>query len=279
MTGPITLSALYKDLREQIEDFEARWVIQERTGHGWADILARPDSVIEKAQQDLMRSDVRERQAGKPLSRLYGRREFWGLDFKLSPDTLDPRPDSETIIEVALQKNQGDAPAWILDLGTGTGCLPIALLTEWPEAQAVAVDLAGGAVRTAQDNANMHGVEDRFFCVQGSWADSLDHKFDLIVANPPYIPNQEIANLGVEVQKHDPILALKGGEDGLDPYRAIFTEIERLLKAEGTALFEIGFDQAEDVSRIAKNAGLSVRHVHPDLAGLKRVVEISCGDK
>ncbi len=282
-----SLKPLYDDMIARLKgagvempDLDARFIIEERTPYDWSDIIARPDSLITQIQHDEIVSDINARIAGKPLSRIYGCREFWGLEFLISEDTLDPRPDSELIIDVALKHfPDRDRPLEILDLGTGSGCILISLLSEFKNARGVGVDLSSGAVKCAKENAqkNHVGTQAHFLC--GSWLNGINKKFDLIVSNPPYISNQVIPTLSKEVRNHDPILALDGGDDGLDPYKEVFPQLKNVLNADGIALFEIGYDQEKDVMRLAEDAGFAQRTVHFDLAGNPRVVDISGGDK
>lgn len=278
MALPSKLSALHKRLRESLSDLDARLIIQNRAGLDHAAIIANPDKIIGAETLAQIESDMAKRIGGMPLSRLYGTGSFWGLDFCLSPATLDPRLDTETIIEAALKLPV--KPKAILDLGTGSGCILITLLREFPAATGVGVDIAPGAIETAKENAALHGVADRASFICGGWSAARgQNKFDLIVSNPPYIERAEIQNLESEVRNHDPILALDGGEDGLEAYRAIFTEIKNLLSPGGTALLEIGFDQSAAIMRLARDSGFRVKTFHTDSGGHQRVVEISCGDK
>lgn len=281
------LAQLYPHIVRQLEgaqtdtpDLEARMILKQRAGLSWADIISKPDREISSAQLQNIESDIKRRLSDEPLSRIYGRREFWGLEFELSADTLDPRPDTETLIEGVLNAYKDTLPPkTILDLGTGTGCILISLLREFPESNGVGIDKADGAVKTAIKNANLNKVSDRAVFKTGNWGQGIEQKFDLIVSNPPYISNQVIPNLSESVQNHDPILALDGGNDGLDAYRQIFSELFSLLNVGGKAFFEIGFDQEADVVRLAEESRIRVQHVHRDLAGQPRVVEISSGDK
>lgn len=277
---------IYQNLKSRLHeagiensDLEARIILQKRAGIAWADIIAGRLPVLTAAQEDLVDGDVKRRIAGEPLSRIYGERQFWGLDFTLGPATLDPRPDTEILVEKALGAFKTRPPRRILDLGTGSGCIPIALLCEWPESYAVAIDKSAEALDVARLNARRHGVEGRIAFICGDWTQSVQGKFDLIVSNPPYIANPVIPNLAKEVRNHDPILALDGGQDGLDAYKKIFPALFSVLETGGKSFFEIGFDQKENVMRLAEESGLSVIGVHVDYAGLARVVEISCGDK
>ncbi len=286
MSLPHILSDLYKYLCESIaesgaqsSDMDARIMLLNRAGVEWSDIIARPEASIDSKALKAIQSDLERRLAGEPLSRIYGTRGFWGLEFAISPETLDPRPDTEVLVEAALDRFSSCPPKTILDLGTGSGCILLSLLTEWPEARGVGVDISDGALAMAQKNAKAHGVLGRCAFHQGSWGGGIDEKFDLVVSNPPYISNQVIPTLSKEVQNHDPILALDGGADGLQAYRDIFSQLFELVNPCGKAFFEIGCDQEESVVRLAEESGFLDVHVHHDLAGLPRVVEISSGDK
>lgn len=280
-----TISACYKELKETLSkcsdssELEARRILEKRAGIDWAKIITDPEKLLTPEQQNEIESDLKRRKEGEPLSRIYHSREFWGLEFELSPDTLDPRPETELVVELSLKRFENKYPESILDLGTGTGCLLIALLSEFKTAKGTGIDKSSGAVIQAEKNAKQHGVDNRSSFICSSWFEALEPAYDLIVSNPPYIEHKEIANLTKEVKNHDPILALDGGHDGLQAYKEIFSDLKIFLKPGGTALFEIGFDQAQSVSRLAEDSGLHVKNVHHDLAGLPRVVEISCGDK
>ncbi len=274
------LKALYDDLRQRLgDDLEARWIIERRTHYTLSDLIAAPESEVSSTDLEKINDDVARRLAGEPLTRIYGEAEFWGLKFGLSSDTLDPRPDTELIIELALQRFEKNAPLKILDMGTGSGCILISLLSEFLNAQGIGSDISDGALKQAEINACFNGVDSRIRFKKSSWFDSVDSEFDLIVSNPPYIANAVIPTLSREVTLHDPILALDGGAEGLNPYIEIFPEIKNHLLPGGIALFEIGYDQEKGVMRLAEKSGFVQRRVHMDYAGNPRVVEISRGDK
>ncbi|MGZ9096861.1 MAG: peptide chain release factor N(5)-glutamine methyltransferase [Micavibrio sp.] len=256
---------------------EARILLKNVTELSEASLITGDIPLLDTLQKDLLDDYVARRLAGEPVSRILGVREFWGLEFALSPDTLDPRPDTEILVETALKRFAGRPPERILDIGTGTGCILISLLHEWPETTGVATDLSAGALDTARRNAEKHGVADRATFVRTSWAAGVEGPFDLILSNPPYIRSDVIPNLDINVKNHDPILALDGGADGLEAYRAILTETKRLISPGGIALFEIGFDQGEAVSRLVEDAGATPGPVIPDWGGNPRVVEGAWG--
>lgn len=218
------------------------------------------------------------RLAGEPVSRIKGCREFYGRDFRIDPHTLDPRPDTETLVGAALrivaEKGLESRLLRLLDLGTGSGCILLTLLAELPAAEGTGTDLSSGALRLAAENARRLGVEGRARFVAADWFEGLSGQFDLIVANPPYIAAGEIAALSPEVAGHDPRRALDGGADGLDPYRRIAAKAADFLVPGGHLLVEIGPTQAQAVSRLFRATELAVEEdgVLLDLAGRPRVL-------
>lgn len=223
---------------------------------------------------------VERRRAGEPVARILGEWEFWGLPFVLSPETLVPRPDTETLVEAVLARwPDRERPLRLLDLGTGSGCILVALLTEYRRGFGVGIDRSHSALVTASANARANGVLDRAAFATASWCDPLKGPFDVIVANPPYIATATIAGLADAVRHHDPRLALDGGDDGLDAYRSILDAVgspdRGLLSAGGSLHLEIGFDQAVSVSDLARRAGIGDVSVARDLAGHERVISLS----
>ena len=249
---------------------------------------------------------ITQRLAGRPVAKIIGSKEFYGRDFKTTDDTLDPRPDSETLIEAVLsavkfplplrervpQAGEGagrtdtvlDAPSTqpspargegelkILDLGTGTGCLILTLLTELPNATGLAIDQSPAALAIAQENARQLQLDDRIDFLYSDWFSAVAGNFDIIISNPPYIPENDIADLATEVRNYDPLAALAGGADGLDPYRLIIPQLRRFLKPGGLAAFEVGQGQASAVAALLKECGFIAVTTHRDLAGIERVV-------
>lgn len=233
-----------------------------------------PDHMLDANVAAIFDGFLRRRLAGEPVWRILGEREFWGLTFHLSPATLEPRPDSETIVEAALAQFAGrrEEKLALLDLGTGTGCLLLALLSELPQANGLGVDLSDEACRTAAGNAVLNGLEGRATFQQGSWTEGLAGEFDLIVSNPPYIPSAEITTLSVEVREHDPMLALDGGADGLGPYRLFASSLPPLMAPGGAIVLEIGAGQGPDVVALMRAGGLEFRGSRNDLGGHERAL-------
>lgn len=196
---PHTLGELYKALKMMMSEsgiltaeLDARLILDERCDVGWSGIIADPDYIIAEDEMSAIADDLEQRLNGKPLSKIYKKREFWGLEFEVSDDVLDPRPDTETIIDIALQRYPKDAALRILDMGTGTGCLLIALLSEFPGAQGLGVDISVQALEIARRNAAKHGVDGRAQFLLSDWFSSLgeEESFDLIVSNPPISGNR-----------------------------------------------------------------------------------------
>jgi release factor glutamine methyltransferase len=214
------------------------------------------------------------RVAGEPLSRIVGRREFWGLSLAISSQVLDPRPETETIVEAALSilSDRRDEPLRILDLGVGSGALLCALLTEFVHARGVGVDISADATDVARGNLDACGLSQRAEIRVGDWMNGLEGRFDLIVANPPYIPTFELPRLPREVRDFDPWLSLDGGIDGLGAYRQILPGSRSLLASGGWLLAEFGAEQAAMVRAIAEQSGFADPTIYKDLAGLDRVL-------
>lgn len=222
--------------------------------------------------------DIAQRRLrGEPVARILGVREFWGLPLRLSADTLVPRPDTETVVEVALQFARGYAQdntmLRIADLGTGSGAILLALLSEWPDAFGIGTDISVSALQTANANARHLGLANRAAFVACDYASALSGPFDLVVSNPPYIRSGDIAGLDTEVRDYDPLRALDGGADGLDAYRAIIPQAVRLLAPGGAVLVEVGHDQSGDVAGLMTAAGLTLSGPpKADLGGIRRAV-------
>jgi len=211
------------------------------------------------------------------MSSILGRREFWSLDFVVTPDTLAPRPDSETLIEAVLAAlPDRSAPLSLVDFGTGTGCLLLTLLSELPNAEGIGIDISRPALAIAGGNAKRLGLADRCRFLCSDWSAALEGRFDLIISNPPYIPSGDIAGLEPEVARFEPLSALDGGADGLDAYRALAAQIPPLLKPGGIGAFEVGAGQAPQVAALLAEAGLTPRGIHRDLGGIERVVTFAC---
>ncbi len=241
---------------------------------------AREARLLRRAACDLphFAALVARRAGREPMAFLRGRQGFWTLDLAVSPVTLIPRPDSETLIEAALAACPDRAAVRrILDLGTGTGALLLAALAEFPRAWGLGIDRVPQAAALAARNAREAGFGDRAMFIAGGWAASIAGRFDLILANPPYIPSGDIAGLMPEVAVHEPTSALDGGADGLDAYRAILPDLPRLLDSRGVAVLELGAGQADEVRALARAAGVGEIALRPDLGGVARALVLRAG--
>lgn len=256
---------------------DARILLANAIGVEAAGLALHDDEPIDPEAQARAVASVERRLAGEPVARIIGRREFWGLDIEIGPDVLVPRPDTETLVEAVLSRlirdgRRGD-PLRLLDIATGSGAILLALLSELPTAIGAATDCVVGAIDIARANARRLGLDKRAGFVACDWASAIGGRFDFILANPPYIESDAIANLQVEVRDHDPHIALDGGADGIDAYRAILADLGRLLAERGRCFLEIGFGQAGSLTDLAGQYGFSAR-LHRDIAGIDRVVEI-----
>ncbi len=228
--------------------------------------------VAETTDETQLASYVHRRLQGEPVAKIIGHKGFWSLELKVSKDTLDPRPDSETLIDAVLRlfpDKQGQYR--ILDMGTGSGCLLLACLSEYPNAQGIGIDASEQALKIARENARdfpKASFEHRDWTNPG-YLQGLG-QFDIVVANPPYIPTQTVATLDKTVRLYDPMAALDGGTDGLDAYRAIVASVGLALKPQARLFFEIGQGQEKDVTVLAGEAGFELIASYPDLAGIVR---------
>ena len=219
------------------------------------------------------------RLAREPVSRILGRRAFWTLDLTVTPDTLDPRPDSETLVEAAVAAFAGrEPPRRILDLGTGTGCLLLAALTEFPAATGTGVDRSVGAAESARQNARRNGLEARAEFLTIDWDDMPQGRWDLILSNPPYIQEATVDRLAPEVALYEPRGALVAGPDGLDAYRGLFRVLPRLTAKCGIVILELGAGQRVAVERIAGEAGFTAEEARQDFGGVDRALVLKWND-
>ena len=248
---------------------EARLLLAGALGVGVERLTLEPDRPVSRAEEARFVQMLASRMAGRPVSRILGRRAFWGRDYEVTDAVLDPRPETETLVAAALA---GPAPDRFADLGTGSGVLAVTLLTEWPAARAVATDISAQALEVAGRNAARHGVADRLTLLKSDWCASLTGRFALIVSNPPYVTQDEMAMLAPDVRDHDPHLALTPGGDGLGAYRAIAKAAPGHLTPGGHLMVEIGAGLAQAVSALMGAAGLTAIRVLPDLDGRDRVV-------
>lgn len=250
---------------------DARLLVQHTLGLSREDML-REDAAASDSAVALFDALINRRLKREPVAKILGRRAFWKYEFIVSGATLDPRPDSETLIEAALAHRPAGSVRRILDLGTGTGCLLLSLLGEYGQAQGVGVDVSEQALKVARENARQLGMEERAAFRLSDWCAQVGGTFDLIVSNPPYIAQSDADSLMPEVRKYDPFIALFGGADGLDAYRALLPQAYRHLETDGVLLLELGVGQADAVETLACAHGFTMAGRRADLAGVARVL-------
>jgi release factor glutamine methyltransferase len=268
----MTVREVYQRLKSRIDALDARLLMCHAMKTSQEEFLLQQHDKLQPLIVEAIEVMAVQREQGKPVAKILGYREFYGRHFITTNDTLDPRPDSETLIEAVLKQIKPDQPCHILDLGTGTGCLLITLLCERPDATGVAVDSSPPALTVARKNAYALGVMDRIQFVESDWTQKLDGLFDIVVSNPPYIATHEIDGLAVDVKQYDPMAALDGGPDGLESYRLIIGDLSRILKPGGLAAFEVGHTQAHQVGELLTTYRFKNVTFAKDIAGIDRVV-------
>lgn len=252
---------------------DARLLVEAAADASRADIVGDPHRVLTAEQEATLEDYLSRREHREPVSHILGRKGFWKLLFKVTPDVLTPRPDTETVVEYVL-RDFPEFAAWnVLDLGVGSGSILLSILAERPAARGLGVDVSSEALAVARDNAAQLGLAGRLALLRGDWTAGLDgESFDLVVSNPPYIADAVIDTLDPEVRDHEPRLALSGGADGLDHFRVLAPEIMRVLKPGGRFAVEIGYDQRTAVEALFQAAGAVDIVTLPDLANRDRVV-------
>ena len=253
---------------------EARLLVGDATGLTVETMIAEPEIAIDDpgvvARVERL---TKRRLTHEPMSQILGYREFWSLSFKVTPDVLTPRPDSETLVEAVLSVvPDRSARLRLLDLGVGSGCLLLSLLHALPNARGLGIDRSERALAVARENAEALGLADRAEMRAGDWGADLPDQYDIVVSNPPYIPSDDIEGLAPEVSEHEPWLALDGGRDGLDAYRTLAGELPYLVREGGWTVLEVGQGQAAAVARLVRAAGFRIERVVADLGGIERVI-------
>lgn len=273
------IGALSREIRDlfraggiETADLDARLLVAEALDLTPSDIILKSEETVPENACRKARGYAGQRLRGTPVGRILGHREFWGLDLKLNDDTLEPRPDTEILVEAVLERSSTNDRFCFADIGTGTGAIAIALLAERRNAIGIAVDISELALECACENASRYGVDNRLLCVRSNYCDALGTGFDWIVSNPPYIRTSVMAGLSREVREHDPKRALDGGLDGLDAYRAIIRHAGHCLAPSGRVALEIGFDQADSVSALLTAADFLDVEIIQDLAGNDRIL-------
>lgn len=271
------LTARFESGSIESAELDARILVGAALGLDLTGMIAAASRLLSSDESMRLEDFARRRLAGEPVARILGSKEFWGLPLQLSAATLVPRPDTETVVELALEmvgsKSHPDRRLRIADIGTGSGAILLALLSELPDAYGIGTDISVAALQTAGANAARLGFAPRAAFIVCDYATALSVGFDLIVSNPPYIRSGEIPDLAAEVRDHDPRRALDGGADGLDAYRALIPQAARLLVPGGVLVVEVGYDQSGHIQGLMMTAGLT-RETPPkaDLAGIMRAV-------
>jgi release factor glutamine methyltransferase len=278
MQAPPDLHARLIDLAEKLAAAgieharsDAWLLLAAASGRSRVELIAGAAPPLSPAEEERLAALAARRLAREPIAYILGTREFWSLPLQVTPAVLVPRPESETVVEAALEKvADRAAPLRILDLGTGSGCLLLALLSELPHASGLGIDCSAAALAIAGTNAERLGLAGRAAFCEGDWGRGLERRFDLIVSNPPYVARSDRESLAPEVRAFEPEGALFAGEDGLSAYHALAPDCARLLANDGVVLLEIGQGQRASVESIMRQHGLALVASRPDLAGIER---------
>jgi release factor glutamine methyltransferase len=257
---------------------DARLLLEAGASVTRLEIVTDPRRALTAEQVAAVQTLVDRRVAREPVSHIVGKRAFWTLDLNVTPGVLTPRPETEFLVEAALATFPKTSPARLLDLGVGSGAVLLAVLAERELASGIGIDISADALAIARGNANMLKLDNRAEFHLGDWSMTFPEQFDVVLANPPYIPSAEIDSLPPEVSRHEPRIALDGGPDGLDAYRAIVARLNDWVKPGGVFAFEIGAGQVADVEALVTAAGHTLLPLRRDLAGIPRVVSGRRGD-
>ena len=278
--GAATLLTVWKSAQARLKAgridspaIDARLLLEAAADASRMDILTDPYRIVTPQQQAAYETMVERRLKREPVSRIIGKKGFWKIILNVTPDVLSPRPDTETIMDIAMLAFTPQERFTAIDLGTGSGAILLALLTERTGATGVGTDISSEALAVAKENAANLDLNDRATFLRTEWAAGFgDASFDLVMSNPPYIPTDHIAGLDPEVRDHDPHLALDGGPDGLQAYRDLAPEIKRILKPLGVFAVEIGWDQGPQVKELFEAVGFTDVKIIKDLGERDRVV-------
>jgi release factor glutamine methyltransferase len=289
-TAREAITALTADFRDSAlpsPELDARLLVLDACGLSHEAYHLDPVRAVTSAEAKRIENARKRRLAREPVSRILGYREFWGRRFAIGPAVLDPRPDTETLVETALgivhEEGRSNAPLRILDLGTGSGCILITLLAELPNAWGLGIDRSPEAIQIARANAAVLGAANRAAFACANWLDAFSLQthvtpFDLVISNPPYISEGEIKTLAPEVRAHDPKLALDGGPSGLDAYRIIIGGVEAMIAQNGWLMLESDADQVTEIFNLLRHSGWTATPgdctIRKDIAGIERVVAV-----
>ncbi|GHC76108.1 peptide chain release factor N(5)-glutamine methyltransferase [Limoniibacter endophyticus] len=270
------VEAILRDREIAEAAMEARLLLENFAGLSRLSLIAYADAEVGEEKLAALELALKRRLAGEPVHRIIGHRQFYGLDLALSKETLEPRPDTEILVDRVLayleKLVESQKPCTVLDIGTGTGAICLAILSQFPVASGVGVDISQDALATAARNSRLLGLEKRFTALHSDCFEMVEGRFDAIVSNPPYIPSADIEGLQPEVRDFDPLQALDGGIDGLVFYRKIAEQSAHYLKPGGIVAVEIGFDQRDSVTAIFTEHGWECLEAAQDLSGHERVL-------
>jgi len=269
------LAQMFRDRGLESPELDARLLVGHALRIERGHLVANGDRLLDAREADAVAARAARRLAREPVARIVGRKEFWSLDLRVDPAVLVPRPETETVVEAALLTIDAAAreqPLRLLDIGTGSGALLLALLSELPNAFGLGVDISSAALDVARANATALGFAERCAFAAGDGGRALSGPFDIIVSNPPYVAHGEMASLAPEVREHDPALALDAGADGLDGYRMIAADAYRLLAPDGSLVVELGAGQEVNAAALLTKAGLTITGARKDLAGISRAL-------
>lgn len=275
----VTLASAYQEAKTKLKEsssespaLDARLLVLAAANVTDVELIADSGRELNSSEVDLLNDYIEQRLSGRPVSKILGFREFYGLEFSVSDDVLDPRPDTEVLVEAALDYVSSDTKM-ICELGVGSGCVLTTLLKNTAESvRGVGSDVSEKALKLTRKNLEDHDVTSRADVFASDWLQSHTEQYDIIVSNPPYIVKSEIESLNESVRLYDPILALDGGADGLDAYKIIFSQVKKVIHPQSVILFEIGQGQEQDIERIATNNGFALIRFFEDLSGRIRVL-------
>ncbi|MCV0424537.1 MAG: peptide chain release factor N(5)-glutamine methyltransferase [Roseibium sp.] len=280
------IGQLYRQVRDQFRqaelqtpDLDAKLLVSAALKISISELVLDEHNDVSSEDAEKALTYAKQRLEGKPVGRILGEREFYGRRFGLNAATLEPRPDTETLVDAVLERSDPDRALLMCDVGTGTGAIAISVLAELPRSRMIAIDLSEDALICASENAAMHKVCNRFYPVCADYLSALrtgssgkhEGEMDWVISNPPYIRSSVLSELSDEVIHHDPKLALDGGKNGLDAYVSIIEDAGRLLRANGQIAFEIGYDQADEVKKQLRHHGFVAIEIIKDLSGNDRV--------
>jgi len=273
-----SLSTLLSEAGFEVPHIEARRLLEMASGLSHSDLIIKSDRVLSPEFEAKLMDFLSRRLSGEPLDHMQGYKAFYGRDFIINRDVLSPRPETEEVVRLALEHlklckiEDPKEPLRILDLGTGSGAILISIVLECDQAVGIGVDISEAALNVAKQNARKFAVSGAVSLVKSHWFENVNGVFNVIVANPPYISQADMDELGVEVKTYDPHIALSGGVDGLEAYVEIIRNVRPYLKLKGRLIVEIGHDQAAAVKTMMLQAGLVNVNISQDLSGLDRIV-------